>query len=123
MNNPLTLIRENKLQILNSERIMYEKLIKRTEKAIVFLKEKEQLTEEESHPLWPITHNKLISKTMAGIADLMTEFAQQQVNDFKTSHGQALHKHFVTTRFSFINFMLGFMVGGIFCLAILYILL
>ena len=26
----------------------------------------------------------------------------------------------VTTRFSFINFMLGFMVGGIFCLTILY---
>lgn len=29
----------------------------------------------------------------------------------------------VTTRFSFINFMLGFMVGGIFCMAILYLLL
>jgi hypothetical protein len=29
----------------------------------------------------------------------------------------------VTTRFSFINFMLGFMVGGIFCLAILYFML
>jgi len=27
----------------------------------------------------------------------------------------------VTTRFSLINFMLGFMVGGIFCLAILYL--
>ena len=29
----------------------------------------------------------------------------------------------VTTRFSFVNFMLGFMVGGVFCLTILYLLL
>lgn len=29
----------------------------------------------------------------------------------------------VTTRFSFINFMLGFMVGGVFCLTILYLML
>jgi len=47
------------------------------------------------------------------------EILQKQVFRLKMQPKE-LNMRVVTTRFSFINFMLGFMVGDIFCLAILY---
>ena len=50
------------------------------------------------------------------------ELLQKQVFRLKMQPKE-LNMPVVTTRFSFINFMLGFMVGGIFCMTILYLLL
>lgn len=50
------------------------------------------------------------------------EVLQKQVFRLKMQPKE-LNMPVVITRFSFKNFMLGFMVGGIFCLTILYLLL
>ena len=50
------------------------------------------------------------------------EILQKQVFRLKMQPKE-LNLPVVTTRFDFKNFMLGFMVGGMFCLTILYLLL
>jgi len=54
--------------------------------------------------------------------DILPESYQDLLNDTIMAVKNLTIQN-VTTRFSFINFMLGFMVGGIFCLAILYFML
>jgi len=60
---------------------MYEKLFEKNKKALEFLKEKEAMTEEEINSLAPIWKTKLYCKTIVGIAEIMTEFAEHLKNE------------------------------------------
>jgi hypothetical protein len=64
---------------------MYEKLFERNQKALLFIKEKEGLTNDEVNSLLPICKTKLYSKTIVGIADLMTEYSEHLINEQKES--------------------------------------
>jgi hypothetical protein len=55
---------------------MYKKLFEKNKKALEFLKEKESMIDEEIKSLAPICKTKLYCKTIVGIADLMTNFAE-----------------------------------------------
>ena len=69
---------------------MYEELFDRNKEAIVFLKEEENLSDSEINNMAPIRHTKLNSKTIVGIADLMTKFAEKQANGADKSTEPAL---------------------------------
>ena len=69
---------------------MYKELFEKNKDAIVFLKEEECLDDSEINSISPMRHTKLNSKTIVGIADLMTRFAEKQANGVDKSIEQAL---------------------------------
>lgn len=69
---------------------MYKELFEKNKEAIVFLQKEENLSDHEVNSIAPIRHTKLNVKTIVGIADLMTRFAESKVNDVSTEN-KALH--------------------------------
>ena len=56
---------------------MYEDLFNRNKEALEFIKEHEEIDDDELYSLLPISRTKIHCKTIVGIADLMTKFANK----------------------------------------------
>jgi len=59
---------------------MYEQLFKQNKEALDFIIEKEALDIKRAESICQIAQTKLYSKTVIGIASLMTEFAKEYHN-------------------------------------------
>jgi len=77
---------------------MYKELFEKNKDAIVFLKEEECLDDSEINSISPMRHTKLNSKTIVGIADLMTRFAEKQANGVDKTPDVALPIPVVSNR-------------------------
>lgn len=57
---------------------MYKELFDRNKEALEFIKKKVNIDDNQLYSLWPISRTDLNCKTIVGIAELMTEFANIQ---------------------------------------------
>ena len=57
---------------------MYEDLFKKNKKALDFIRETEDIVDNELNSLLPLACTNLRSKTIVGIAEMMTSFAEHQ---------------------------------------------
>jgi len=62
---------------------MYKELFDRNQEALSFIQKKTDINSVTLNSILPISATSLQSKTIVGIADIMTEFAKKKVEDAK----------------------------------------